>query len=130
MRGLFATLIVAALFIAVALFAATFGSIGVALIGSLLHRWFDLTQWQGSLIALAVAAGLTLVIYRLSHAPVQSAAWQDDWEDDADEAEEEPEVVEPPIVPWRRSRPTPGELPSEKSAGAGGKSVRSSKTRK
>jgi len=130
MRGLFATLIVAVLFIAVALLAAAFGAVGVALVGLLLRRWFDLTQWQGSLIALAVASGLTLVIYKLSHAPVQSTAWEDDWEDDEEDAEDEPEVVEPPIVPWRRSRPTPGELPSEKASNAGSKSTRSSRTRK
>jgi len=130
MRGLFATLVVAVLFIVIALLAAAFGSVGVALVGLLLHRWFDLTQWQGSLIALAVAAGLTLVVYKLSHSPVQPATWQDDWEDDEEEDEEEPEVIEPPIVPWRRSRPTPGELPSDRSSGAGNKPAGSSKTRK
>jgi TRAP-type C4-dicarboxylate transport system permease small subunit len=130
MRGLFATLVVAVLFIAIALLAAAFGSVGVALVGLLLHRWFDLTQWQGSLIALAVAAGLTLVIYQLSHSPVQPATWQDDdWEDDQED-EDEPEVIEPPIVPWRRSRPTPGELPSDRPAGAANKSSRSPKPRK
>ncbi len=130
MRGLFATLVVAVLFIVIALLAAAFGSVGVALVGLLLHRWFDLTQWQGSLIALAVAAGLTLVIYKLSHSPAQPATWQDDWEDDEEEDEDEPEVIEPPIVPWRRSRPTPGELPSDRSSGAGNKSARSPKARK
>lgn len=130
MRGLFATLVVAVLFIVIALLAAAFGSVGVALVGLLLHRWFDLTQWQGSLIALAVAAGLTLVIYKLSHSPAQPATWQDDWEDDEEEDEDEPEVIEPPIVPWRRNRPTPGELPSDRSSGAGNKSARSPKARK
>lgn len=129
MRGLLATLVVAVLFIVIALLAATFGSVGVGLVGLLLHRWFDLTQWQGSLIALAVASGLTLVIYKLSHSPAQPTTWEDGWEEE-DEEEDEPEVVEPPIVPWRRSRPTPGELPSNRSSGAGGKSTPSSKTRK
>ena len=55
MRGLFASLVIAVLFIVVALVAATFGAVGVAFIGSLLHRWFDLSQWQGTLVALAVA---------------------------------------------------------------------------
>ncbi len=129
MRGLFATLVVAILFMIVALVSAAFGAVGVALVGLLLHRWFDLTQWQGSLIALAVAAGLTLVIYKLSHAPVQPTTWGDEWEED-EELEEEPEVEEPPIVPWRRNRPTPGELPSDRPSGADSKSARSPKTRK
>ena len=55
MRGLFASLVIAVLFMVVALVAAAFGAVGVAFIGSLLHRWFDLSQWQGTLVALAVA---------------------------------------------------------------------------
>jgi hypothetical protein len=52
MRGLFASLVIAMLFMIVALVAAAFGAVGVAFIGSLLHRWFDLSQWQGTLVGL------------------------------------------------------------------------------
>jgi hypothetical protein len=132
MRSLFVSLIVAALFMVIALVVAALGAVGVALIGLLLHRWFDLTQWQGAIIALVIASGLTLVIYRLSHSPFQPTSWGDEWEEEEEEEEEEgaePEEAEPPIVPWRRSRPTPGELPSDRSSG-GSKSARSSKPRK
>ena len=114
MRGLLGGLAVAVLFMLLALLAAAFGAVGVALIGSLLHRWFDLTQWQGSLIALVIAAGLATLIYRVAGTPVTTPSWDPNWEDDEEDDEEELEVVEPPIVPWRRSRPAQGELPSEK----------------
>ena len=109
MRGLLASLVLAVLFIVVALVAAAFGAVGVAFIGSLLHRWFDLSQWQGTLVALVVAIGLGLVVYKITQAPVEPTVIMDDWE-------EEPEQAEPPVVPWRRNRPTPGELPSSKPA--------------
>jgi hypothetical protein len=107
MRGLFASLVIAILFLVVALVAAAFGAVGVAFIGSLLHRWFDLSQWQGTLVALVVAVGLALLVYKVTQAPAEPAIFTDDWE-------EEPEPDEPPVVPWRRNRPTPGELPSSK----------------
>jgi len=107
MRGLFASLVIAVLFMVVALVAATFGAVGVAFIGSLLHRWFDLSQWQGTLVALVVALALALLVYKVTQAPAEPTIVTDDWE-------EQPEPVEPPIVPWRRNRPTPGELPSSK----------------
>jgi hypothetical protein len=107
MRGLFASLVIAVLFMVVALVAATFGAVGVAFIGSLLHRWFDLSQWQGTLIALAVALALALLVYKVTQTPVEPTILTDDWE-------EEPEPDEPPVVPWRRNRPTPGKLPSSK----------------
>jgi hypothetical protein len=44
-----------------------------------------------------------------------SSQWDEDEEDY--EEEEEEEEPEPPIVPWRRSRPTPGQLPAEKPGG-------------
>ena len=119
MRGVLAGLLIAALVVIVALLVAAVGSVGVALIGLLLHRWFELSQWQGSLIALIVGAGLSVVVYRIVAAasappiPVNND-WDDD--DDDDEDEEDEDEFEPPIVPWRRSRPTPGELPPQKPA--------------
>lgn len=123
MRSLFISLIVAAFFMLIALVATSVGALGVALIGLLLSRWFDLTQWQGSVIALVMAAGLTAVIYRLTHVPSMPPVWTDDWEEEEEEEAEE----EPPIVPWRRNRPTPGELPSEKSTVRSNKPTSSSK---
>jgi hypothetical protein len=104
-------MLVAIIILGVALIAATVGTLGVATVGWLLHRWFDLTQWQGTLIALVVTTGLGFLVYRLiAHVPV-SSTWVEDeeWEED-----EEEEAYEPPIVPWRRSRPTPGDLPPQK----------------
>jgi hypothetical protein len=115
MRGLLAGLLVALIISTVALLVATIGAVGVAAIGLLLNRWFDLTQWQGTLIALAVTMGLGYLVYKLASQVPAESSWNgdsDEWEDDdvADQAEE------PPIVPWRRSRPTQGELPAEKPA--------------
>lgn len=124
MRGLFVSLIVAALFLLIALLVTGLGALGVALIGLLLSRWFELTQWQGSLIALVMAASLTVLVYRLTHTSPVPSVWSEDWEE---EEEEEEEAEEPPIVPWRRNRPTPGELPAERSTGCSNKSTSSSK---
>lgn len=114
MRGLLAGLLSALIIAAVALLVAAVGALGVAAIGWLLQRWFDLSQWQGTLVALIVALGLGYLVYKLAAQPEISATWEpgwDDWEpdNDVDGAEDEP-----PIVPWRRNRPTPGELPAEK----------------
>lgn len=115
MRGLLAGLLVALLIAAVALFVAAVGSLGVAAIGWLLQHWFDLSQWQGSLIALIVALGLGYLVYKLATQPPMPQPWAADW-DDFDLDDEDEEEDEPPIVPWRRSRPTPGELPAQKPA--------------
>ena len=117
MRGVLAGLLIAALVVIVALLVAAVGSVGVALIGLLLHRWFELSQWQGSLIALIVGAGLSVVVYRIvAAASAPPIPVNNDCDDDDDEDEEDEDEFEPPIVPWRRSRPTPGELPPQKPA--------------
>ncbi len=116
MRGLLAGLLVALIISTVALLVATIGALGVAAIGLLLNRWFDLTQWQGTLIALAVTMSLGYLVYKLASQVPAEQPWNDnldEWEEGEDEADE---VEEPPIVPWRRSRPTQGELPPEKPA--------------
>ena len=103
--------LVAALLILVAALIVTFvGALGVALIGLLLSRWFDLTQWQASVLALGALVGVGLLVYRLLDAPRYiEPDWLDDDEDD------EPELPpEPPVVPWRRARPTPGVAPDKK----------------
>lgn len=113
MRGLLAGLIVALIIVLLALFVAALGAVGVAAIGLLLSRWFDLSQWQGSLIALAVALIVGLGVYQLTNG---SAAHIEpdwiEWEDvSEDEDDDEDVAAEPPIVPWRRQRPTQGTLP-------------------
>jgi hypothetical protein len=116
MRGLLAGLLVALIISTVALLVATIGAVGVAAIGLLLTRWFDLTQWQGTLIALAVTMGLGYLVYKLASQVPAEQSWNgapDEWEDGEDVTDR---VEEPPIVPWRRSRPTQGELPPEKPA--------------
>ena len=112
MRGLLAGLLVALIISTVALLVATIGALGVAAIGLLLNRWFDLTQWQGTLIALAVTMSLGYLVYKLASQVPAAEPWSDNldgWED-GEKAEE------PPIVPWRRSRPTQGELHTDKPA--------------
>jgi hypothetical protein len=110
MRGFVASLLVAILVLAVALVAATFGALGVAAIGWLLHRWFDLTQWQGTLIAFGVTFGLGFVVYKLFAEPSNPTVWDENWDEEA----EVEEVEEPQIVPWRRSRPKDTSSQSEK----------------
>jgi hypothetical protein len=116
MRGLLAGLLVALIISTVALLVATIGAVGVAAIGLLLNRWFDLTQWQGTIIALAVTIGLGYLVYKLASQVPAEQSWNghpDEWDDGEAEAVE---MEEPPIVPWRRNRPTQGELPPEKPA--------------
>lgn len=112
MRGMLAGLIVAFVIVVVALLIAALGALGVAAIGWLLSRWFDLSQWQGSLIALAVSLGIGFAVYRLAayNSPVGAEPEWIDWDDE----EEEEAAPEPPVVPWRRQRPTQGELPPQK----------------
>lgn len=116
MQGLLAGLLVAIVIMVLALVVAALGGIGIAAIGLMLSRLFDLTQWQGSLIALATALGVGYVLTQIAApaapAPIISPEWTD-WED-----EEADEVApDPPVVPWRRERPTPGELPTRQSPG-------------
>jgi len=127
MRSLLAGLLVALIIAGVALLIAGVGALGVAAIGLLLHHWFDLTQWQGTLVALAVALGLGYLVYKLSSQVPASRPWEEDlsdWDEDEDEDEEEFEAEEPPIVPWRRQRPVPGELPKDKPAPSAGATKR------
>lgn len=103
----------------VALVVATLGAVGVAAIGLLLNRWFELTQWQGSLIALAIALSVGFVAFRLTSTP--ESPGDPDWVE-WDDLEDEAPPAEPPIVPWRRQRPTQGDLPDDKSRQKGSRS--------
>lgn len=109
MRGALITILLTLLLVLVVLFAAAVTAVGIAAIGLLLHRWFALTQWEGSLIAIVASAGFGFLLYRLLSSPLSSLA-SSDWE----EKEEEEAPPEPPVVPWRRNRPTPGTLPQQK----------------
>lgn len=103
-RSPVAGLIAALLILVAALIVTLVGALGIALIGLLLSRWFDLTQWQGSALALGALVAVGLLVYRLLDTP---GYVEPDWLDfDPDEEELEPEAPEPPIVPWRRQRPT------------------------
>ena len=56
-------------------------------------------------------------------APAWSPEW-DDWDENDEENEPEEEILpdeEPPVVPWRRSRPTPGDLSKDKPVTGSGK---------
>ncbi len=116
MRGTLAGLIIALVIVLIALFVAALGALGIAAIGWLLSRWFDLTQWQGSLIALPGALGIGYALYRMSGAsPTASEPEWIEWE----EPDEDVEPSESPIVPWRRQRPIEGNLsPKEQKPGA------------
>lgn len=115
MRGLLAGLLVALIVATVALLVATVGSLGVAAIGWLLHQWFDLTQWQGTIVALVVTLGLGYLVYRLAVLSPTPSTWSGEYEewDEPDANADEP-LDESGVVPWRRSRSSQGETPAAK----------------
>jgi hypothetical protein len=110
MRSPAAGLLVALVIVVLALIVAFVGAAGLGLIGLLLSRWFELTQWQGSLIGLGALVSVSLLVFRLLERPAYTEPeW---WDFDYPEEDEELEVpAEPPIVPWRRQRPTQGQPP-------------------
>jgi hypothetical protein len=108
MRSLAASILMFLLLAVVVLVVALVASLGVAAMGWVVSRVFDLTQWQGTLVALGVTLGTGFLLYQLGGppAPVVAPVDYDEWDDD------DPE--ETPLVPWRQRRPTPGQLPAEK----------------
>ena len=114
-RSPLAGLLAALVIVVLGLLVAFVGAVGIAFIGWLLSRWFELTQWQGSLLALAALAIVALLAFRLTDSPGHvEPEWLDfDYEDEASEppSQPAPETDEPPIVPWRRQRPTQGQAP-------------------
>jgi len=82
---------------------------GVAAIGWLVGRVFGLTQWQGTLVALGTTLGIGFLIYQLGLPPGPVLA-----DPDIAEWNEEPELEETPVVPWRHHRPTPGQVQPDK----------------
>ena len=117
MRSFLAGLIVAVIILAIALLAAAIGALGVGAVGWLLTLVFELSQWEGTLVAFGVAISLGLLVYRIVTHPFPTT-WESVASDYEDEEEEEEEEEAPPIVQWRRSRPTPGTLPSENRSGS------------
>ncbi len=115
MQGLLAGLLVAVVIMVLSLVVAALGGLGIAAVGLLLSRLFELTQWQGSVIALGVALGVGYILTQIATpaapSPVISPEWVD-WEGE----DEDDTVPEPSVVPWRRERPTPGELPAQRPA--------------
>lgn len=110
MRSSIAGLLVAFVIVIVALLIAFVGALGIAVIGLLLSRWFELSQWQGSLIGMGALLGVAVALYRVLTFPrYVEPDWMDF--DDFDEEEEPEPATEPPIVPWRRQRPTQGQPP-------------------
>ena len=75
-------------------------------------RNHGLSQGQGSLIALAVAISVGVAAYRLAEGG--DAHGEPGWIE-WDEADgKDVAIIEPPVVPWRRQRPTQGDLPSNR----------------
>lgn len=80
-------------------------SAGIALVGWVLSLIFPLSMVQGVIVAGLVGAGVAYLMYvffrdiPLPGPPLEEE--EDEWEEDEDEEDE------PPIVPWRRRRPTP-----------------------
>lgn len=109
MRGIVEGLAVAFIVVVLTLLLAAVAALGVALIGLLLHGWFDLTQWQGSLIALGVALGVGWAVFQVANSRETQGepAWIE-----LDEEHGSTAAVEPTVVPWRRQQPTQGPLPS------------------
>jgi hypothetical protein len=79
--------------------AATLGIVGVAWVT--IQVFPALSLFQASVIALVIGAAALLVAYRILSAAT-SAVPMEDLEDEYEDEVEEPE---PPVVPWRRSRP-------------------------
>lgn len=108
MRSLVTSLVTFLLLAVVVLVAALFAAVGVGAIGWLVARIFDLTQWQGTLLALGVTLGVGFLVYQFGGPPAPVAAeptWGE-WNDS-------PRPPESPVVPWRKRRPTEGRLPDE-----------------
>ena len=109
MGGFLVGLLTAIIVAAIALIAALAGALGVAAVGWVLHRLFDLSQWQGTVLAFGVAFSLGYIIYKALvpspwGLPPLDLGLDDDEFDDEDE---------PLIVPWRRSRPSGSDRPPE-----------------
>ena len=66
MQGLMAGLLLAIVVMVLSLVVAALGGLGIAAVGLMLSRLFELTQWQGSLIGLGVALGVGYVLTQLA----------------------------------------------------------------
>lgn len=110
MRVIITTALLVLLIILLLLVLTFAASVGIALVGWVLNLIFPaLSVFQGSLIAFGVGLGVTFGFARLM-STFPSPPSED--EEDEDEDEEDDQEFEPPIVRWRRERPTPS-LPSQ-----------------
>ncbi len=111
MRTISTILFILVLALAISL-AATLGVVGVGWVA--VQVFPGLSLFEASLIALAISVGLLLVVFRLLGFPVPGQIFweEDDWE----------EEDEPPVTPWRRSKP--------KDRASSGKGRRSSQKQK
>lgn len=109
MRSIVASLIMFLLLAVVVLVVALLASLGVSGIGWIVAQLFNLTQWQGTIVALVVSMGAGFLVYQLGGrpGPVVTPFDFEDWEEEYEEPEE------PPVVAWRQRRPTPGDLPAQ-----------------
>ena len=115
MRSILSTLFMILLLGAIVLVGATVAAFGIGAVGWLVHRVFGLTQWQGSLIALGSVLGVGYLMYQFGGPPAPVITRGPDWVDwDDDDLDDEDETPEPPVVAWRQRRPTPGQLPTDK----------------
>lgn len=85
-------------FILASVLAAT---LGFASIGWVVNRVFPMGLLQSTALAVVVGAGLAYIAYHFFSMLILREEWEE-WE-------EEEEDFEPPVVPWRRHRPTPAE---------------------
>ncbi len=112
-----ASLLLAVIVLVAVVVATAVGALGVTAIGWLLHRWFDLTQWQGTLVSSGVAIGLGYLFMRIFLLPALTS-WEPGLDEEEYEKEEKEEEKEkPPIVHWQRSRTTPGTPSASKPTG-------------
>lgn len=108
MNRFFASVLLSLLLVALVLAAVLAVTLGFVGIGWVVNRIFDMGLLESTAIAVAIGFGFAYVVYRIFSVSVFEP--EEDWEDEEwEEWDEEEEEEEPPIVPWRRHRPTPAE---------------------
>ncbi len=104
MHRLLGAVLLALLLLTLILAAVLAVTLGFAGIGWVVNRAFAIGQLESTAIAVVIGFGFTYIVYRIFSVPILEV--EEDWEE---WEEEEGEENEPPIVPWRRHRPTPAE---------------------
>jgi len=112
MSRFFASVLLTLLVVVVLLAVVLAVTLGFAGVGWVVNRAFGMGLLQSTAIAVAIGFGVAYFVFRAFSMPDLGSGegWGDwmeedeDWDEWEDEEEEEDE---PPIVPWRRHRPTP-----------------------